>query len=78
MTQRLTKFVARLVSGGETDLGELYKLCLDQTASWKPRPEPEAMEKVITIYNWKNGPGYGVCDCVQDITEWHIGSMTFF
>jgi len=26
-----------------------------------------------TIYNWKNGPAYGIDTRVHDITEWHIG-----
>ena len=28
---------------------------------------------VATIYNWKNGPGYGIPAAPYDITRWHIG-----
>lgn len=31
---------------------------------------------VATIYNWKNGPGYGVDAKPWDITRWHIGARS--
>ena len=47
MTQTLKKIISALVQAGTVDMGELYKIALDQTANWKPRPEPEEIEAVI-------------------------------
>lgn len=33
----------------------------------------ETPSGVATIYNWKNGPNYGVNATPDDIKNWHIG-----
>ena len=65
---KLSKIINALVKDGTTDLGELYKIALDQTANWKPRPEPEELEKVIheTVEAHKKSTEIGI----KLVSEW--------
>ena len=58
------------------DMHYLGKVADNERNAAKAQNKPQKLpppSQIITIYNWKNGPGYGFPLDPYDLTEWHIG-----